>query len=787
MSHTSKSTSIVRSGSHRMPVSGSEFAAHARNGRYAGNGHHPPDDAGLNLMEVWQAIWRGKWIILLTCFVVTGLITAYTLHLDPIYEASSIVAVSSQQSTPGSLFGVNETRALSNEVGVLQNSLELSERVVRRLQEAAEALGTDEHYPLLTDPEAGTTSRQLAIQLMKRMAFHPQPDKDLIGIYAESTAPEEAAALANFYAEEYEKYTRETSRASIAAARAFLEEQAERRHDELQELERQWEAFAREKEVIVQGPEGERVVAEYAGLGARRDEARFNLEQEQASLRLLQQQLEQVEPGLQELVLQEQAASALENEIMAIDQRLATLKIEAEQYYAVDPTLRGNEDRVPELQEVTRLIARFTTRKTDLTNQLIQERLAQGNVPAEGGQLDYVARLRSRIMEKQLAIRELQAQVGALDQRLGGYQARLQSIPRQAVEREQLERRIEQAERWYNMFAEQLQHTLVAEESELGYVRAIRSAFVPTVPVRPDLRQNVILGLLLGLGFGIGLAFLRQAMSKQLANPDDLKQQGYTLVGVVPHMDRDIKSAYNGQETVEVAGQQLSTRLFTLLNPWSPIAENFRLIRTNLEYEPGTTPIQVLMVTSAEAADGKSVTSMNLAIAMAQGGRRTLIIDADMRRPSAHTLLGMEQGPGLAEILSGKMFFTRGRFATSIEDLSFLPAGHADAPPAELVGSEEMHDLIEYLRTTYDLIILDTPPVLAVSDALVLSKYGDAAVIVVSANKTDLRALQATQDALLSVGAKVAGTVLNRLDARKNGSYQYGYGYYSNYYTKQEH
>jgi tyrosine-protein kinase Etk/Wzc len=789
MNHISKDTALTPSGNHGRSGWNHGHRHQFPNGKNAEPRVKADEEAALDLEQVWLAIRRGKWIIALTCLIVTGLIATYTLSLDPIYEASSIVAVSTQQSRSGSLFGIEETRALSNEVGVLTNSLELSERVVHRLQEAAAALGTNEHYPLLMEGESGTTSRKLAIRLMKRMNFAPQPDRDLVGIYAESTAPEEATAIANFYAEEYERYTRETSRASIAAARSFLEDQTERRYSELQDLERQWESFAREKEVIIKGPEGERVVAEYAGLGARRDEAQFNLEQERASLRLLQEQLEQVQPGLQELVFQEQAASELENEILAIDQRLASLKIEAEQYYAVDPSLRGKEDRVPELKEITRLIARFSTRKTELTNRLIEERLTQENVLLEGGQLDYVARLRSRIMEKQLAIRELEIQVRALDQRLGGYQTRLQSIPRQAIEREQLERRIEQAERWYNMFAEQLQQTLVAEESELGYVRIIRSAFVPTVPVRPNLRQNVILGLLLGLGFGIGLAFMQQAMSKQLTNPEDLKQRGYNLVGTIPVMDREIESSYDGKETVEVAGQRLSTRLFMLLNPWSSIAENYRLIRTNLEYEPGAAPIQVMMVTSPEQADGKSVTAMNLAIATAQSGRKTLVVDADMRRPSAHTLLGVGQGPGLADILSGKLNFEPERFKTAIDQLSFLPAGNAVTPPAEMVGSQRMRDLIETFRATYDLVILDVPPVLAVSDALVMGTLGDATIIVVSANKTDLRALQATQNALIAVGARVAGTVLNRLDARKAGpsQYGYGYGYNGSYYTQQEH
>lgn len=760
-------------------------------------GHSPPlpvDDKSINFAEVWSAVRRGKWIILLTTLLITAAVTGYTRTLDLIFEAGSIVSIEMGGSRtvpigPSSenviSFGIQ--RSLQGELGVLQNSVELAERVVQRLEAAAAALGTDQYFPVLRPEEGETpTTRNTALRVMSRVQFQGYSAQSMISVTAESTFPEEAASIANFYAVEYEKYSRERSRASVVAAREFLEEQVEGRWLALQRLENQWEAFAREKEVLTQGQVGERAVAEYTALSTRRDEAQFALEQERFWIELLQQQLEQVEPDLEEKMLQEHVASELESQIEALDRRLADLRIDAEQYYAVTPELRGNEAQVPQLEELVNHIENFTTHKAKLTNQLVAEILRDTIAAAEGGQLGYVNSLRRRITERQLAARELRAQNDALTARLRSYESTLQGIPRQVLQGEQLERKLVQAEQWYNTFEQQLQQTLIAEEAELGYVKIVRNAFVPYIPVRPDVRQNIILGFLLGIGFGIGLAFVRQAVRTKLGGPRDLTEHGYHLLGIVPRMDRQIKAVFGGKEMVELEGKQFSTRLITHLDPWSPISENYRFIRANIESHEPDKPIRSLLITSPEDADGKSVTAVNTAIAMAQSGRRTLLIDADLRRPDIHRLIGLERRPGLADILQGQHPFDEADFATGIPGLHCVPAGHLSRPPGELFGTENMRHLLESVREQFDIVIIDSPPVLVVTDAVVLAPQCDAAVIVVAADKTDLRALEVTQETLSNLGVPVIGTIINRFDARKVGGYKYGYGYYRYYYSTEQ-
>lgn len=740
---------------------------------------YPPNvpesaDNAINLGEIWNTIRQGKWVILATCVVVTAAVAVYTFLAPPTYQANSIVSVSTGGAlVPGVMSGVEE-RSLTTELGILRNSGELSQRVAERLAETASAMGTKEYFPILSskEEEEAPAVHVVAKRLRDRVRFNSYLDANMVGITAESSVPEEAARIANLYAEEYEQFAQENSRASLVAAREFLEKQVDQRLDELGELEDQWKRFAQNRQTVTQGQTGERVVAGYMDLVSRKENVEFQLEKEQMDRELLKGELERVEPGLVSNV-----TSDLDKEIAGLDEKITALKMEAEDYYAVTPSLRGNEEREPELQEIIKRKESFERRREDLARQLISETLGSGATGDE--QLGYAAQIRTSLYEKDLNIRRLQAEIDAYNQRIDAHESRLGGIPDQTIEIEQLERRRGIVEQWYNRFVEELQKIQVAEQSDLGYVDVVRMAVVPTLPVRPDPVKNIMLALLVGLILGIGFTFVRAALHQRLQKPEDLRHLGYNLVGVIPPMQQEIRSSFKGQEAIEVEGKMLSTRLITLLNPWSTIAENYRLVRTNIQMNGAGEVPQVLLVTSPEASDGKTVNSVNLAIAMAQSERRTLLIDADLRRPSAHKLLGMDNSLGLAEMLQfeWEAMPSPNQLATDIENLHFISAGKVKTPPPELLGSGRMQRLLKHFRKEFDLIIIDSPPVLVATDAVLLSSLCDATIVVVSANRTESNALNAVRSMLESVGVPVTGIILNRFDGKRAGGNYYGYGY----------
>lgn len=751
-----------------------------------------PGDGGLDFSTVWMTLREGKWIVLATTLVITAVIALYTFIVDPVYESSSLVLVevSAEQGPKMTSFQLTEQHVLANEIGILENSIDLAVRVADKIGETADAVDKEDSFPILLDADGQRrASAAVALDLLDRVEFSSLPEQDLIQIRAESPVREEAAVIANQYAEQYVSFTREQARKSVTAARKFLQDQVTKRREELDGLEQRWATFARQQEVVSVGAQGERLVEEVATLETMRDNAQFQLEQEESALEFMRAEIQRVEPGLARDLEANRDVAALEEEVSALDRQIAQLRIQAEQYYAINgDELRGNEERIPELAEIVRQIDHFSEKRSRLSQQLIDETIKTGGASAMSaaanggldgrGQLGYLGQLKARLAEKQMVVRELREQINTLDRKISQYGGRLETIPKQTIELRQLERKRAVVEQWYTTFMQELQRTMIAEESELGYVKIIRSALVPSLPVRPSVKQNLLLGLLLGLGFGIGFAFAKQASNNRLRRPDDVRSEGFSLVGVIPTMRYVIKQNFGGQKTIDVDGRERSTSLMALLDPWSTIAENYRLIRTNIDFSGLQTERPVILVTSPEMGDGKSVTAANLAIVMAQSGRKTLLLDADLRRPHAHQLLGENLRPGVAECISKDVqSINWDAFETEIPHLHFMPAGKAESPSAELVGSQAMRRLLANAKESFDCVIIDSAPVLAVTDPIILAKRCDATLVVAAADRTETDALAATRQTLEGIDAHIAGVVFNRYDAEKANHYGYGYQY----------
>jgi len=301
------------------------------------------------------------------------------------------------------------------------------------------------------------------------------------------------------------------------------------------------------------------------------------------------------------------------------------------------------------------------------------------------------------------------------------------------------------------------------------------------------MNRNLILALLFGLGLGGGIVFLRERLDTRIQQPDDLREHGHRIVGVVPSMDVLIRTEFDGAKTVRIDDRDVQTSLAMLVSPMSAVAEAYRRIRTNLQFSRPDKDLHSLAISSAEKGEGKSTTSSNLAIAMASAGKRTLLVDADLRRPQAHAIFGLDREPGLSHLLyNDDVDITS--FETDIDSLWVLPAGESVPNPAELLSSQRMRDLIENLKERFDYVIFDTPPVLLFSDALGLASRCDGTILIASAKGTDGRAFDHAVDLLNDVEADVLGAVLNRYNSQSLlQGYGYNYGYAQSYKRLAEH
>jgi protein-tyrosine kinase len=221
--------------------------------------------------------------------------------------------------------------------------------------------------------------------------------------------------------------------------------------------------------------------------------------------------------------------------------------------------------------------------------------------------------------------------------------------------------------------------------------------------------------------------------------------------------------------------QALNRSLITLTSPKSPISEQYRTIRTNIQFSTVDRQIRSILVTSAGPAEGKSTTSANLAVVFAQQGKKVLFIDADLRRSTMHYTFRLDNHVGLTNVLTKQVSLERAVQSTEQENLDVLTSGPIPPNPAELLGSRSMEELLEQAFTQYDLVLFDTPPVLAVTDAQILANLCDGIVLVVSSGKTEIEAAQKAKEALANAKGKLLGVVLNN-KKMKESQYYYYYG-----------
>jgi non-specific protein-tyrosine kinase len=310
----------------------------------------------------------------------------------------------------------------------------------------------------------------------------------------------------------------------------------------------------------------------------------------------------------------------------------------------------------------------------------------------------------------------------------------------------------------------------LAEANSGATVTVISPATRPSVPIRPQTMRNTLLAAAVGAMMGIGLAFFIEYLDDTVKSPDDLQIAGLSVIGVV--------------QRVNPQGKNGAAHVFAISQSRSLAVEAYRTLRTNLQFSSLDRPLRSLVVTSAVATEGKTTTAANLAVVMAQAGKRVALVDADLRRPSTHKLFGLSNGTGLTIALVEEPSALNGFLQdTEVEDLCLLSAGPVPPNPQELLGSQRMEELLRKLEESVDIVILDTPPTLVVADANVLAARADGVLLVVNTGRTRRTAVQRAAEGLRQVGANLLGGVLNMVDTGAGrSSYYYDSYYYSRYY-----
>ena len=335
-----------------------------------------------------------------------------------------------------------------------------------------------------------------------------------------------------------------------------------------------------------------------------------------------------------------------------------------------------------------------------------------------------------------------------------------QVLNRSGIEYGVLQRDNEANRQMFEALLKRTQETGISEELKAGNIRIVDQAETPRAPVSPNTFNNLLIGLLGGLGLAVGLAFAFEYGDDRIKNPDELKKSlGLPFLGMVPALfDKTITNP--------------------LITGGAPnlFGESIRSIRTNVLFSSADEGSRLVVVTSSAPGEGKTAVSTNLSLALAQAGHRVLLIDGDMRKPRVHEVFAQTLAPGLSNLLVGDKQLSDTIRESPQQGLWLLPAGTFPPNPAELLGSKKFRDLTAYLQQHFDWVIIDTPPVMAVTDASITANLAHGVLFVVGAEMTSKRVAQRAVEQLEMSQARFLGAVLNRVDLEHNAYY------YSRYY-----
>ncbi|MCX5707982.1 MAG: polysaccharide biosynthesis tyrosine autokinase [Candidatus Omnitrophica bacterium] len=423
--------------------------------------------------------------------------------------------------------------------------------------------------------------------------------------------------------------------------------------------------------------------------------------------------------------------------------------------------------------------------------------------------------IEQKLLELQFKLAELlqkytqkHPQVIQLKDQIKSMEVQVHGVSGQQLEYSRLTREVEVNKKLYSTLKEKLEEARISEAQKVSAVSIVNPAVLPTSPISGDNSLKILMGAFLGLILGVALAFIFETLDTSIGTIEDVENViKLPVLGVVPPIEYEvnaqrgfverIQARFNPKEKTDA--EERFVHLFSHYQPQSPTTEAYRNIHTNLKLSPAR---KTILITSSGPREGKSSVACNLALVMAQIGLKTVLVSADLRRPILAKVFGIKREPGLNElimgtvgldsalnnitdILLGEIGLEEIRKTPGIENIWILPTGHLPPNPVEILESKVLVEIIEKLKSRFDVVILDAPPVLPVTDSSLLAPKVDCVVLVYEIGRTSREGLMRAKVQLESAGAKIAGVVLNHTQTQTEGISPYPYYHKYKYYGKE--
>ncbi len=717
------------------------------------------------LRDYMRVLIKRKWLVI---SVVVGIFVAVlvaSLRQTPVYEAVGQIVINKADSNLISfkdsvpVVEYSDQGDLDTEVRVLQSDL-LALQVIRQLNldKRAEFGGHSDQKQvnLVADPLQSDSNRITALLSRFRGGLKVTliPNTRVMEIHYSSTDPQLAASAVNTLASTYVEQNFKTKFESTMQASDWLSKQLVDLQMKVETSQEKLVRYQKEHEILGTDEKNNIITSKLDELNKEMTMAESDRMQKESVYR----QTQTNDPVAISAAIISDAGTPTQSSTLLdkLREQQIGLKIQvAELSTQFGPSYPRVRQLNSQLKEIDVQLQSETNKAVDHLKQ------------------QYLAALQRETMLR-----------GAFDKQ----KQEANKLNESAIEYSILKRDLDSNRTLYEGLLEKLKEAGVTAGLRSNNFRIINAARVPSSPSEPNIPRNLSFALVLGIISGVGLAFLLENMDNTVRTPEQAQTiSGLPSLGMIPLGSKPTRFGPSGKRLALAPTKEVFETV-TQIRPQSQMAESYRALRTSLLLSNLGAPPKVIMVTSARPQEGKTTTSINTAIVLAQKGVRVLLIDADLRRPSVHKTLGMGPRSGLSNVLTGSATVQQ-TITTSplLPNLLIMTAGTPPPNPAELLASSNMRDLIMELRQQFDHIVIDTPPTLSVTDAVVLSPCADAAILVIRSGQTTKQALRRARDILTQVNAHVAGVLLNAVDLT-SPDYYYYYEYqgkYTQYYQEE--
>ncbi len=715
-----------------------------------------------------RVLVKRKWLVIGCLVAIFSVVAIASLRMTKIYEASGTIEINKpdaslnfQNSATFSLDYYDPTE-LETEIKILQSDL-LALQVIRELNldrrpEFGAAGLPSASLELAPDPLQVDPARASALLggFKGNLRVNLSPNSRIIELHYRSSDPQMAASVVNTLMQTYVENNLKARFESTMQASDWLQKQLVDMQMKVETSQEKLVRYQKEHEILGIDEKQNITTAKLDELNKELTSAESERMDKEALYRM-------VESGDPDAIASSAGSSAAEGAgVQSASQLL--------------DTLRGKQAELKiQAADLSTQFGPSYPKLAQLNNQL-----KEVDAQIQGEMKKVSSKVRGQYMT---ALQRENMLHAALEKQ----KQEANKLNESAIEYNLIKRDAETYRTLYEGLLQKLKEAGVSAGLKSNNFRIVDSARPPSYPIEPNIPRNLGFAVLLGLASGVLLAFLLEGLDNTIRTTEQAQMiSGLAPLGMIPLGSKSAREGPNSKRLV-IASSKEAVELVTQVRPQSQMAESYRALRTSLLLSNLGAPPKVIMVTSALPQEGKTTTSINTAVVLAQKGVRVLLIDADLRRPSIHKTLGMGPRSGLSNVLTGSVKLEQAITHTAIlPNLHVLPAGTPPPNPAELLASSNMRDVLSELSKQYDHIVVDTPPSLSVTDAVVLSQRADAVVLVIRSGHTTKQALRRSRDILARVNAKVVGVLLNAVDL-SSPDYYYYYEYqgkYSRYYQE---